>query len=108
MRPARISGVKHIAAVLLAALLTICVAPALAAAMPGHMADAADCMTRLCEQGTCTTTPAAVHGFPAGMIVAGPLGVPPMSVVVLEAAPEPGPAPDRPVSPLAPRSPPRA
>jgi hypothetical protein len=108
MRVERRVSLACTAALLIAALAALCIAPAVAAAMPGHAGAPAECRALLCQQRGCSTPSATTLGLPAATLASpGWVGVP-VAGLTLPSATEPALAPARPVSPLAPRSPPLA
>jgi hypothetical protein len=101
-------AVKLAALVVVATLVGFCLAAIARAPMSAHGPAATDCMARLCLEATCKTTAAAVHALPVATLARiAPVELPVPSLS-LSPAGEPGIPPDRPVSPLAPRSPPLA
>lgn len=101
-------AVKLVALVVVAAIVGFCLADVARAAMSAHGSASTDCMTWLCREATCRTTAATVHALPVATLPRiAPVEVPVSSLPPASVG-EPGIPPDRPVSPLAPRSPPLA
>lgn len=101
-------AVKLAALAVVAAIVGLCLTDVARAAMSAHGPATTDCMARLCLEATCKTTAVTVHALPVATLARiAPVELP-VSPLSLSPAGEPGIPPDRPVSPLAPRSPPLA